>query len=87
MGRHTMALSDDWNTCTRCNQKLEHDVCMCCGAGCKGVCWKYPKCMGWAIGTNKGCDKHLKKTDVKFPKDFSECEHIIAEKKASEAGW
>ena len=44
MGRHTLALSDDWSTCTRCNQKLERDVCMCCGVGCKGVCWKYLKC-------------------------------------------
>lgn len=87
MGRHTWALSDDWNTCTRCDQKLKHSVCMCCGAGTKGVCWKYPKCKGWAIGTNKGGSIHPKSSDFEFPKMFPDCEHVIAEKKAREAGW
>lgn len=87
MGRHTMNLSDDWDACTRCNQKLEHGVCMCCGSGFKSVCYKYPKCKGWALGDNEGCDKHLKKGDKKFPKDFPKCEHIIAEEKAKDAGW
>ncbi len=93
MGRHTINLSDDWSTCTKCNQKLEHGVCMCCGAGSKSIC---KKCMdtnkkgkdwGWAIGDNVGCDDHLKKTDFRFPKDFPKCEHIIAEEKARLAGW
>ena len=93
MGRHTIALSNDWSTCTRCNQKLEHGVCMCCGAGGKSVCKecmdteKKGKDWGWTIGDNKGCDEHLKKTDFKFPKDFPKCKHILAEEKARHAGW
>lgn len=93
MGRHTMALSDDWSACTRCNQKLEHGVCMCCGSGFKHVCGicmkknKKSKPWGWAIGDNNGCDDHLQKGDVKFPKKFQKCKHVIAEEKARQAGW
>lgn len=82
MGRHTVMLSDDWSTCTKCNQKLEHGVCMCCGAGTKGICTfcmkqksKKGKDLGWRIGDNKGCDEHLQKGDVKFPMEFN-CIHV-----------
>lgn len=87
MGRHTVHLSEDWSRCTRCDQDLENGVRMCCGSGSKHVCSKCMKTKkrgkdwGWAIGTNKYCDEHLAKTDFKFPKEFPDCEHILAEKK------
>lgn len=94
MGRHTYALSDDWESCTRCNLKLDHGVCNCCGSGFKHVCGicmdskkKKGVRWGWALGNNKGCDEHLQKDDVMFPPEYPDCEHVIAEKKAREVGW
>lgn len=81
MGRHTMSLSGDGSTCTKCNQKLEHGVCMCCGSGWKHICGfcmrikkRKGKEWGWALGDNKGCDEHLQKGDIKFPMEFH-CHH------------
>ena len=93
MGRHTWLLSNDWSTCTRCNEKLDHNVCNCCGAGSKHVCEfcikfnKKGNQWNWAIGDNRGCDEHLQIGDVFFPPEYPDCEHIIAEKKAREVGW
>jgi hypothetical protein len=91
MGRHTFNLSDDWSACGRCKQKLNRGVCMCCGSGFTHVCSICIKTKkgkwNMAIGDNKGCDKHLQKGDIRFPKEFPKCEHVIAEEKARIAGW
>lgn len=84
MGRHVYHLSHNEGKkphCERCDKDLKHEVCLCCGSGSVHVCRKYPKCGEWALGTNRGCDKHLAKTDYKFPKEFPDCEHVKAEKK------
>ena len=80
MGRHTMSLSNDYETCTKCNLKLDHNVCNCCGAGFKHTCGiciqtrkgKNTKPWGWALGTNKGCDDHLQINDIMFPPEYPE---------------
>ena len=95
MGRHTMSLSDDWSACTKCNMKLDHGVCNCCGCGFSHVCsicmqtkkGKNSKPWNMALGDNVGCDEHLQIDDVFFPPEYPKCEHIIAEEKAKEAGW
>lgn len=76
-------ISDDGSTCTLCNQKLDlhFRTCLCCGQGHVHTCWKYPKCKGWAIGDNRGCDTHPKRGDRKAPKEFPDCIHKIERNK------